>query len=92
MKGMFLNPMTWVVASVFMFVACVGGADLLAQTGAAPGGESAAPVTYTAIVDFSGTIPSLIAGLGPIVGGALGIGLAIFGAGFIYRQIKRFAR
>ena len=70
------------LALVFVF----GAGDLLAQTG---GGSS---VTFTPIVEFGNLFDTIRSSLGPIVVGALGLGLAIWGARYMFGVIKTMGR
>jgi hypothetical protein len=67
----------------------VGAESLFAQ---GTGTGAATTVEFTPIVDFSSIFTTLTTTLGPLVAGALGLGLAIWGAGFVFSIIKRMAR
>jgi len=62
----------------------VGSGELLAQT--------TNDVTYTPIVNFGDLFTTITTALGPIVAGALGLGLAIWGARYIFGVIKSMGR
>ena len=81
----------FVLPIVMGVVALMGMVFILPEVFAQGGGSSTAPVPWEPLVDFVGTIGSLKTGLGTIVAGALGLGLAIWGASFIFRIIKRMA-
>ena len=62
-----------------------GGADLLAQT-------PTNSVEFEPIVEFGTLFDTIRTALGPIVVGALGLGLAIWGARYIFGVIKSMGR
>jgi hypothetical protein len=77
--------MILLVAGVFAMSLFFGSADLLAQT-------SATTVEYTPIVDFGDLFDTITTALGPIVAGALALGLAIWGARYVFGVIKSMGR
>ena len=46
----------------------------------------------TWLVDFAGVFDSIKTGIVPILASAFGLGLAIWGAYFVFRQIKKAGR
>ena len=73
-------------------VLTVCGAVLCAPELFAQGGGGANTVTFTPIVDFGNLFTTLTTTIGPIVAGALGLGLAIWGSRYIYGVIKSASR
>ena len=78
----------WLVcfAMFVCMVACMsfGAGEVFAQT--------TNDVEYTAIVNFGNLFDTIRTALGPIVVGALGLGLAIWGARYIFGVIKSMGR
>ena len=81
MKNLFFFALVGVFAVVSMVA---GSGELLAQTPPV--------VTYTPIVDFGSIFDTITTAIGPIVVGALGLGLAIWGARYIFGIIKSMGR
>ena len=75
-----------VVAGVFALLMFVGGAEVFAQGG---GAES---VTFTPIVDFGTLFEQLRGPIATIVAAALGLGLAIWAARYVFSIIKSMGR
>jgi len=86
MKNLVLNPVSWVIAGVFGLMMFFGGAELFADD---PAGSA---VTFTPIVSFDNIFDSIRTGLTAIVAGALGLGLAIWGARYVFSVIKSMGR
>jgi hypothetical protein len=84
MKNLVLNPMTYVVAGVFGLVSLLGSPELFAQT--------SNEVTFTPIVDFKDIFTSIIGIVGPLVAGAIGLGLGVWGARYVFSLIKSMGR
>jgi hypothetical protein len=83
-KSIVASPMAWFVlvsVAVFMFL---GAGDLLAQ--------GTNNVQYEAIVEFGTIFDTIRTALAPIIVGAIGLGLAIWGARYIFSVIKSMAR
>ena len=74
------------VVGVFMVCCMFFGA---AEAFADPAGNQ---VQYTSIVEFGNLFDTIRNALGPIVVGALGLGLAIWGARYIFGVIKSMGR
>lgn len=72
-------------AVVFGAVAVVGGGELFAQT-------TASTIEYESIVDFGDIFETIREAIGPVVVGALGLGLAIWGARYVFSIIKSMGR
>ena len=68
----------------FALVSMLGSPEVFAQT--------TNDVTYTPIVNFGDLFTTITTALGPIVAGALGLGLAIWGARYIFGVIKSMGR
>ena len=49
-------------------------------------------VTFTPIVNFGTIFESLKTSLGPMVAAALGLGLAIWGASYVFKIVKKMGR
>ena len=75
-----------VVAGIFALLMFFGGAEVFAQ------GDGATSITFTPIVDFGNLWTTLTTTLGPIVAGALGLGLAIWAARYVFSIIKSMGR
>jgi hypothetical protein len=80
-----VSPMSWAVLAVFGVVMALGASDVFAQA-------TPTAVTYTEIVSFSNIFDTIRTSLGTIVAGALGLGLAIWGARYIFHVIKSMGR
>jgi len=72
------------IAAFMMAAMFVGGAEAFAQ-----GGNN---VEFTSIVEFGNLFDTIRTALAPIVVGALGLGLAIWGARYIFGVIKSMGR
>jgi hypothetical protein len=83
MKGMYLKAL--VCAVVVCFVSAIGAESLLAQT-------TGSAVTYEPMVDFSGLFTTLVGVIGPLVAGAMGIGLSIWVAKYAFGIIRGMGR
>jgi asparagine N-glycosylation enzyme membrane subunit Stt3 len=73
-----------VMAGVFCLSLVLGSADVFAQT--------TNTVDFVPIVDFGSIFGTITTALGPIVAGAIGLGLAIWGARYIFSVIKSTGR
>jgi hypothetical protein len=84
------NALPLVCAGVVGVGVMVGADALLAQ------GTTTAftptPVVFEEIVDWSGIFSTMKTVVAPLVVGAIGIGLAIWGTKFVFRLIKGMAR
>ena len=87
MKG-FISK-AFVFRVLFMALVCgvalfVGAGELLAQTPPV--------VEFDPIVDFGSIFDTLTTTLGPIIAGALGLGLAVWGTRYVFGIIKSMGR
>jgi hypothetical protein len=84
-KGVVLSPMMLVMAlaAVAMFV---GSVDVLAQD------PQPATIEFEPIVNYGDLFGSIRIALGPILVGAIGLGLSIWGALYIFRLVKSASR
>ena len=80
------RPAAYVVAFVFSLSTLLGNAVVFAQ------GGNANSVTFTPIVEFGEIFTSITTTLGPLVAAALGLGLAIWGARYVFSIIKSMGR
>lgn len=88
MKGFVLSLLKASLPAAVVAVALFFGADqLLAQ-----GGGGTQTVTFTPIVDFSNVFDSITSSVGPLVAGAIGLGLGLWGVMFMFSIIKRMGR
>ena len=80
---------SWLVcfAMIACFAVCMlfGGTEVFAQ-------DTASEVQFIPIVNFGNLFDTIRTALGPIVVGALGLGLAIWGARYIFSVIKSMGR
>jgi len=72
-----------VIGVVAMCCMMFGSAEVFAQTN---------DVTFTPIVNFGDLFTTLTGVLGPIVAAALGLGLAIWGARYVFSIIRSMGR
>jgi len=84
-KKFLLSPTTYAMAGLFAVMMFFGSGELLAQT-------TPPTVAFDAIVDFGTIFDTIRAAVGPLVAGALGLGLAIWGARYIFGIIKSMGR
>lgn len=84
MKNVLLSPVTYVVPGLFAVMMFLGAGDLLAQ-------ETTA-VAFEPIVEFGTLFDTLKTSIAPLVAGALGLGLAIWGARYVFGIIKSMGR
>ena len=84
MKNVLLSPLTYVYAGVFCLLTLFGAGELFAQSGAVP--------TITPIVDFSSVFTTIATTIGPIIVGAIGLGLSIWAVRFMFRLVKSMGR
>jgi len=82
------TPVARLVAAVVGAGVFFTGVDLLAQGGDPPSNT----VTFTPIVNFGDLFTTITAVVGPLVAGALGLGLAIWGARYVFSIIKSVGR
>jgi len=75
-----------VPAAIAVAVVAVGAGELLAQ------GGGATTVPFEPIVDFGSIFDTLKTYIAPLVATALGLGLAIWGAKYVFRIIKGMGR
>lgn len=83
-KAFLLSPQTYVTAGLFAVMLFLGSADLLAQ--------DETSVAYEPIVNFGSIFDTIRTSIGPLVAGALGLGLAIWGSRYIFGIIKSMGR
>lgn len=83
------NAVPLVMAAVVCTVAFVIGPEVFAQE---PPPPSPAPVPFTQIVNFGSIFNTIREVIAPLVAGALGLGLAIWAARFIFGIIKSMGR
>jgi len=77
-------------ARCFLFAAIVAAFGFLGLSEVfAQGGNT---ITFEPIVEFGSLFETIRTALGPIVVGALGLGLAIWGARYIFGVIKSMGR
>ena len=81
----FMNPMTYVIGGLFALGLLVGAGDVLAQ-------GSVQSVDFDEIVSFGSVFDTIRTTIAPLVAAALGLGLAIWGARYIFRIIKSAGR
>ena len=86
-KGFSMRNLVMCVAvfGVAAFCMAFGCGELFAQT-------TPTSVTFEPIVNFGDIFTSITTALGPIVAGALGLGLAIWGARYVFGVIKSMGR
>ena len=77
--------MPFVIGVVAVCCMMFGSAEVFAQT---PTND----VTFTPIVNFGDLFTTLTGVLGPIVAAALGLGLAIWGARYVFSIIRSMGR
>ena len=85
MRELVCSPMTYVMAGVFGLFTMFGAVEVFANT-------DTSSVSFTPIVNFGDIFTSITTTIAPLVAGAIGLGLAIWGTLFIARLIKRAAR
>jgi hypothetical protein len=76
--------------SVFValsFVLLTGGV-IMAQSGS----FTPETVTFEPLIDFSTLFTNLLTAVAPVVAGAIGVGLAIWGTRWLYQRAKSLAR
>ena len=88
MRGLFCNPKAYVIAGVVALLTLAGSPEVFAQGG----GSGATEVTFTPIVNFGDLFSTITTTLAPIVAGALGLGLAIWGARYVFGVVKSMGR
>lgn len=88
MKSFLLNPMTYVVGGLFSLAMVFGGVELLADD---PVGATNS-VEFVPIVSFDNIFTTITSVIAPIIVGALGLGLAIWGTKYIFRIVKSMGR
>jgi hypothetical protein len=76
----------FVAVAVFILT---GGGVLLAEEVAA---FTPAEVSFSPLIDFGSLFTSLLTAVAPIVAGAIGVGLAIWGTRWLYQRAKSLAR
>jgi hypothetical protein len=84
MKNFLLSPASLVMAGFFAVMLFLGQADLLAQ--------ETTTVTFTPIVEFGTLFDTIKTSIAPLVAGALGLGLAIWVARYVFSVIKSMGR
>lgn len=87
MKNFLLSPVTYAVTGMFALMIVFGSADLFAQT---PPATNA--VTYSDLVTWSEIFTTIRSAVGPMVAGAISLGLAIWGARYVFGIIKSMGR
>ena len=85
MRSFLLSPMTYVIMGVACLAMIAGMGELFAQT-------DPPSVNYQPIVNFGTIFETIRTAVGPIVVGALGLGLAIWGARYMFGIIKSMGR
>ena len=69
-----------------MLTCCFGAGDVFAQ------GAGSTTVEFESIVEFGDLFTTLTDAIGPLIAGALMLGLGIWGTYYIFTNIKRMAR
>jgi hypothetical protein len=85
MRDFLVRAKMYVVGVMCALAMLVCGVEVFAQTGPPD-------VEFTPIVNFGDLFTSITTTIGPLVAGALGLGLAIWGASYIFGVIRRMAR
>jgi hypothetical protein len=78
------KAVTYVAVAVVGLTMSIGAGDLFAQTGD--------PVVITPIVDFSGVFATIATTVGPVIVGAIGLGLSIWAVRFMFGLVKSMGR
>ena len=76
----------------FTGVAFLAGMVLGSESLFAQGGGGTQSVSFEPLISFDGIFESLKNMIVPVVGGAIGIGLAVWGCTYMFGLIKRMAR
>ena len=79
------KAVTYVAVAVVGLAMTVGAGDLFAQT-------TGDPVVITPIVDFSGVFATIATTVGPVIVGAIGLGLSIWAVRFMFGLVKSMGR
>ena len=77
-----------IMGTVMLVCLLLGGAEVFAQ--GSPSGNTS--VDFESIVQFGSLFESIKTTIAPLVAAALTLGLAIWGASYIFSIVKRMAR
>jgi hypothetical protein len=75
------------ISQLFVGLLCVFGGSLLFAQDIVP-----EVVTFTPLIDFTSLFTGLLETVAPVVAGAIGVGLAIWGTRWLYQRAKSLAR
>lgn len=84
MLGFLKKRATLYAVAIVGLAMAVGAVDVCAQT--------AEPVVITPIVDFSSVFTTIASTVGPVIVGAIGLGLSIWAVRFMFSLVKSMGR